>query len=111
MSKTKKVTAALPTELVEREATGPLSSYRDFDAAVMDIHRNITDHDDPSLEVTEELFGALTKGQKTNYLTYGSPGIKVFLAGTRAQIEIDEALPAEKTRDLEIKRISTEANK
>lgn len=47
------------------------------------------------VEVSEELFKYLVKNQKTSYLTYGSPGIKVYLAGTREACEIRDSLSAE----------------
>lgn len=81
-----------------------IDSYKDFDEAMMAIHRDPEMHDEPYLEVTEKLFSALTKGSKTAYLTVGNPGVKVFKTGTREQIEAEEALPADAFRDLEIRR-------
>lgn len=47
------------------------------------------------VEVTDDLFSYLVKNQKTPYLTYGDPGIKVFKTGTRAQILQEESMNAE----------------
>ena len=55
------------------------------------------------IEVSEKFFRVLTEGQKTSYLTYGKPGIKVYIEGTREGIEAREALTAEQARELEIK--------
>lgn len=87
----------------EKEPTA-LDNYDDFNNAVLEIHRTTSPGDEPCLEVSEKLFGALTRGQKTSYLTYGQPGIKVFKVGTQDQIEREEAMPAEANRDLQIKR-------
>lgn len=47
------------------------------------------------VEVSPELFRYLVKNQKTSYLTYGDPGIKVYLAGTREACEIRDSLSAD----------------
>jgi hypothetical protein len=44
------------------------------------------------LEVSEELFNYLVKNNQTDYLTYGSPGVKVYRAGTKEKIERLEKL-------------------
>lgn len=87
----------------KKEVTA-LDNYRDFDEALMAIHRDPDMHDDPYLEVTEKLFLSLTKGQKTPYLIVGNPGVRVFKVGTKNQIEGEEDMTAEAYRELEIKR-------
>lgn len=47
------------------------------------------------IEVSEKLFKYLLKNSKSPYLTYGDPGIKVYLAGTREEIEREERMSAE----------------
>ncbi len=47
------------------------------------------------LEVSKRMFDFLRKTAKTKYLTYGSPGVKVFLQGTREEIEKEETMSAE----------------
>jgi len=47
------------------------------------------------IEVSEKLFKYLLKNAKSPYLTYGDPGIKVFIAGTREEIEREEKMTAE----------------
>lgn len=47
------------------------------------------------VEVSERMFSYLLKNNKSNYLTYGSPGIKVYRAGTRAQMEREDRMSAE----------------
>jgi hypothetical protein len=47
------------------------------------------------VEVTPELFQYLVKKAKTKYLTYGDPGVKVYKAGTREEIEREENMNAE----------------
>jgi hypothetical protein len=57
-----------------------------------------------SIEVSEELFNYLVKNNQTEYLTYGSPGVKVYRAGTRDKIEKFEALNPDEQSRLRIKR-------
>lgn len=47
------------------------------------------------VEVGEKLFKYLLRGAKTRYLTYGNPGIKVFLKGTMDDILDEEEMSAE----------------
>jgi hypothetical protein len=47
------------------------------------------------LEVSERLFRYLTKDPNTKSLTYGSPGIKVYVKGTREEIERLERMSVE----------------
>lgn len=49
------------------------------------------------VEVSEELFNYLVKNNPTEYITYGSPGVKVFKEGTRAKIESLERLSPEES--------------
>lgn len=56
------------------------------------------------LEVTEKLFKYLTRNQKTSYLTWGSPGVKVFVEGTRQKIEEVDNMGAEAHRDYVLKK-------
>lgn len=51
------------------------------------------------VEVSERLFNYLIKNQKTAYITYGDPGIKVFKTGTRAGIAKEERMSAEEYAD------------
>lgn len=62
-----------------------------------------------AIEVTEKLFKHLAKNSKTKYLTYGKPGIKVFVEGTRDAIEAEESLSAEAYHDLIGKRRAANA--
>ena len=55
------------------------------------------------IEVTEKLFSYLVKNNKTNYLTYGEPGIKVFKVGTREEIQRLENMSAEEHLNYTIK--------
>lgn len=47
------------------------------------------------VEVTEKLFKYLLKNAKSKYITYGDPGIKVFLAGTKDKILREESMSAD----------------
>lgn len=57
-----------------------------------------------SLEVGERLFKYLLKNSKSPYLTYGDPGIKVYLAGTREKYEREDAMNAEAFMELKAKQ-------
>lgn len=48
-----------------------------------------------TLEVGPKLFKYLLKNSKTPYLTYGSPGIKVYLQGTKKECDRVDKLSAE----------------
>lgn len=61
------------------------------------------------VEVTEKLFKYLLKRAKSEYLTYGDPGIKVFLQGTREGIEERERMNAEQYNEYVTKKKSHEA--
>lgn len=62
-----------------------------------------------AIEVTEKLFKHLARNSKTKYLTYGKPGIKVFIEGTREEIEAEESMSAEAYHDLLGKRRAANA--
>jgi hypothetical protein len=57
-----------------------------------------------SMEVGEKLFKYLLKNSKSPYLTYGDPGIKVYLAGTREKYEREDAMNAEAFMELKAKQ-------
>lgn len=97
----KKQTSPNSTDIVEI-AQEPINNYHQFDAAVLDIHRNIEQYDDPYLEVTPEFFQALSKGTKTTYMTYGKPGIKVYIKGTKEGIDNEEKMSADEWRTRKI---------
>lgn len=43
------------------------------------------------IEVSEDLFLFLTQGQKTPYLWYGNPGVRIYPPGVREAIEKEES--------------------
>lgn len=53
----------------------------------------MTGHD--YLEVSERLFKYLVKDANSKFLTYGQPGIKVYKAGTREQLERDQHMSSD----------------
>ena len=63
------------------------------------------------LEVTPDLFRQLTDGLPTPYLTFGKPGVKVFIEGTRKEILAHEKLNVEDWRNEEIARAKRENRK
>lgn len=98
---------------MDQQPAKPISSYSELDAAMIEIHREYNDihPEDRYVEVTDVFFKALTKGQKTSYLTYGMPGIKIYRAGTKAECDADDNLPADEARIKEIKERQAEAAK
>ena len=62
------------------------------------------------IEVSEKLFKYLLKNSKSKYLTYGDPGIKVYLAGTREEIEREERMSAEQYAEYISKKARETAN-
>jgi hypothetical protein len=52
-------------------------------------------NDEEFIEVGEKLFKYLLKNSKSRYLTYGSPGIKIYLKGTREALEKEEKMSGE----------------
>jgi len=50
---------------------------------------------DGCIEVSERMFKYLIRNQKTRYITYGDPGIKVYLAGTRAEMDKEDMMNCE----------------
>lgn len=58
------------------------------------------------VEVSQKLFDYLVKRNKTRYLTYGDPGIKVYVHGTRDEIEKEENMTAEEHYNYKSKKRS-----
>lgn len=77
----------------------------DFQAAIGNAQMDELDY----IEVTEKMFKYLAKNSKTKYLTYGNPGIKVFIQGTREEMQAEDNMSAEAYHDLVGKRKSQNA--
>ncbi len=88
-----------------------IDSYKEFDEAVMEIHRNIDQHPSPTLEVSEKVFSALVKGHDVTSMTWGKPGIRVFPVGKMEAILDEESMPADRYREVEINRAREKAKK
>lgn len=86
-------------ETASTKKSAALDNFQDFDMAVNEAKHTGLDH----LEVTPKLFKNLTKGTVTPYLTWGSPGIKVFQEGTMKSLLQDELMGAEQHREMVIK--------
>lgn len=83
-----------------------ISSYTELENAVQHIHRTIDDIDgEPALELTQAFFSALTKGSKEKMMTYGSPGIKLYVEGEREEIERLAKIPPEEWQRIEIEKM------
>ena len=82
------------------------STREQFERKLVDVQADYPlDGDIPIIEVTKELFQALLKGRKGAYLTYGDPGVKVFVQGTVEDIEREENLSADEFHRLSIERM------
>lgn len=44
------------------------------------------------IEVTKTVFDSIMQGRKTGYFTYGSPGIKVYIKGTKEDFDRKDKL-------------------
>jgi predicted metal-binding transcription factor (methanogenesis marker protein 9) len=67
-------------------------------------------NDQEYIEVGEKLFKYLLKNSKSKFLTYGSPGIKIYLQGTREQLERESKMSAEQYLDYDTKRKMEQQN-
>lgn len=56
------------------------------------------------IEVGEKLFKYLLKNSKSKYLTYGDPGVKVYLQGTREKYDKEDNMTAEQFAEYEGKK-------
>jgi len=56
------------------------------------------------IEVGEKLFKYLLKNSKSKYLTYGDPGVKVYLQGTREKYDKEDNMTAEQFAEYEGKQ-------
>lgn len=76
---------------MEKLPAQAISNYRELDQAMIDAQREGLEF----LEVTPELFEALTKGQDTMYLTMGKPGVKIYKAGTKEMCDEFDTMTCE----------------
>lgn len=60
------------------------------------------------IEIGERLFKHLVRNNKTEYFTYGSPGVKVFLKGTRKEIMQRERMTSDDYHEYITKKKSQE---
>lgn len=98
-------------EKVEEKSFEGIDNHGDFNEALLEAQGNVEHEPNPYLEVTEKFFLALSKGKSIQSMTYGDPGVRIFKFGMAEEILSYESLPADKHRDLEIKKISEAANK
>lgn len=83
-----------------------INTYQELENAVQHIHRTIDEIDgEPVLELTQQFFTALTKGSKEKMMTYGSPGIKLYVEGEREEIERLAKIPPEEWQRIEIEKM------
>ncbi len=94
-----------PEIKIEVKEEDPLiDDPQEFRIAIANAQFNDTDF----VEVSERLFKHLLKNAKTNYFTYGDPGVKVYLAGTRLKHEKEDKMNAEDYAIMEGKRRQAE---
>lgn len=78
-------------ETFEIEKPKVISTPDDFRIALGNAQLDGEDY----IEVDEKLFKYLLKNNKSKYLTYGDPGIKVYLAGTKGMYDLEDKMSAE----------------
>jgi hypothetical protein len=103
------------------ESMGEIHTMPEIDESMLNIDKQeVTYVDDPEsfrmaigsaqmngeefIEIGPTLFKYLLKSAKSRYLTYGSPGIKIYLKGTREELEKEEKMSAEQYLDYDTKR-------
>lgn len=75
----------------QKDIKGVITNYNDFTQAVANAQLDGVGH----LEVTPDLFKSLTKGITTEYLTWGHPGVKIYIEGTKERIDEEESMNVE----------------
>ena len=91
-------------ELKEEALEDVLSNPEEFRAAIGSAQMDGKEF----VEVTEDLFKFLIRKQKTRYITYGDPGIKVYIHGTREEIENEDMMNAEDHHTYVIRKMRAE---
>lgn len=86
--------------VVEEPKVGVIDSPEDFRMAVATAQMEGVDH----LIVTKRVFDYLLRGNKSESLTYGDPAVRIFLEGTKEEIERKEKMTAEQVHELGAKR-------
>lgn len=62
---------------------GTIKDLAEFRVALGQAQLSGKDH----LEVTNEIFDFLCNGQETAYINYGTPAVKIYRAGSKANID------------------------
>lgn len=78
-----------------------IDNPEEFRLAVGQAQMEGIDH----LLVTEKLMSYLLRGNKSESLTYGDPGIRIFVEGTKEEIERVERMNAEQFQTHYIKKM------
>lgn len=92
-------------ELTEEVKPAVIDSPDDFRMAVAEAQMAGVDH----LVVSERVMKYLLRGNKSEYLTYGDPGLKIFLEGTKEEIERRERMSAEQYHEYYMKKMNGNA--
>jgi hypothetical protein len=92
-----KTAPSIPTQPVPKvEEDVVVETPSDFQEAVARAQFAVTEGDGKDyVVVNERLFRYIMKNQPGNYLTYGEPGVKVYLAGKKDEVDMIEAMTAE----------------
>lgn len=78
-----------------------IDNPEEFRMAVANAQMEGVDH----VVVTEKVLKYLLRGNKSESLTYGDPGVRVFLEGTKDEIERVERMNAEQFHEHYIKKM------
>lgn len=94
------------TQTMNKQETKAIDNHQDFNSALLEKQAGIVDDPNPYLEVSEKFFKALSKGRDLRSMTYGDPGVRIYRIGTKEEIDLEEKMPADKFREIELKRAS-----
>lgn len=86
---------------VEVPKSDVIDNPEDFRMAIAEAQMAGADH----VVVSERVLKYLLRGNKSESLTYGEPGIRVFLEGTKDEIERVERFSAEQYHEHHIKKM------
>lgn len=75
-------------------------SPEDFRVALGQAQMEGFDH----ITVSEKLFNFLVKNNKTRYLTYGTPGIKIYKEGTKDECDSEDSMSFDIYNDYLVKK-------
>lgn len=93
-------------DLATKDMSKTVQSWSDFKEHYETIVMNSME---PTIVVTQELFNYLCKDKTSKSLTYGDPGVRVFIEGTEGKLLAEENMPAHESYTKNILKKSSQA--